>query len=163
MGIAAHSAQGRGIDQAHVTLHERDAAVGPGDEELFVATERSMAVAVGRRLADFLPFGEVLPMTLAVADCVHLLSTVGSRVAARARPHLERLRGTFGETVNLGLLDGTRVAYLVILESPKSMRFAARPGDSPPTAQGLETHHRSWLTLDRRTQEDHEDHTEQRT
>jgi IclR family transcriptional regulator, acetate operon repressor len=54
------------------------------------------------------------------------------QLAARARPHLERLRGTFGETVNLGLLDGTRVAYLVILESQKSIRFAARPGDRDP-------------------------------
>lgn len=47
----------------------------------------------------------------------------------RARPHLERLRERFGETVNLGVLDGHRVVYAEILESPKSMRLAARPGD----------------------------------
>jgi hypothetical protein len=36
--------------------------LGADDEELFVATERSMAVAIGRRVAGFLPFGEVLPI-----------------------------------------------------------------------------------------------------
>jgi hypothetical protein len=36
--------------------------LGSQDEELFVATERSMAVAIGRRLADLLPYGEVLPI-----------------------------------------------------------------------------------------------------
>ncbi|HYZ97144.1 MAG TPA: IclR family transcriptional regulator [Acidimicrobiales bacterium] len=50
-------------------------------------------------------------------------------LAQRARPRLEALRDRFEETVNLGLLDGTRVIYLDIVESPKSMRLAARPGD----------------------------------
>lgn len=50
-------------------------------------------------------------------------------LARRARPHLEALRERFGETINLGLLDGARVIYLDIVESPKSMRLAARPGD----------------------------------
>lgn len=36
--------------------------LGADDEELFVATERSMAVAIGRRVAGFLPFGDVLPI-----------------------------------------------------------------------------------------------------
>jgi hypothetical protein len=36
--------------------------VAADDEELFVATERSMTVAIGRRVADFLPFGDVLPI-----------------------------------------------------------------------------------------------------
>jgi IclR family transcriptional regulator, acetate operon repressor len=40
-----------------------------------------------------------------------------------------RLRDDLGETVNLGVLDGDRVVYLEIIESPKSMRLAARPGD----------------------------------
>ncbi|HYT09984.1 MAG TPA: IclR family transcriptional regulator [Mycobacteriales bacterium] len=47
----------------------------------------------------------------------------------RARPHMERLRDLFEETVNLGLLDGNRVIYLEIVESTKSVRLAARPGD----------------------------------
>lgn len=53
-------------------------------------------------------------------------------LARRARPHLEALRDQFGETVNLGVLDGTRVVYLEIVESRKSMRFVARKGDREP-------------------------------
>jgi DNA-binding IclR family transcriptional regulator len=49
--------------------------------------------------------------------------------AKRALPHLQRLRDHFQETVNLGVLSGHRVTYLEILESPKSMRLAARRGD----------------------------------
>jgi IclR family transcriptional regulator, acetate operon repressor len=50
-------------------------------------------------------------------------------LAQRARPHLERLRDEFEETINLGLLDGNRVIYLDIVESPRSVRLAARRGD----------------------------------
>jgi IclR family transcriptional regulator, acetate operon repressor len=46
-----------------------------------------------------------------------------------ARPLLEALRDRFHETINLGFLEGNRVAYLEVLESPMAMRFAARPGD----------------------------------
>lgn len=47
----------------------------------------------------------------------------------RSRPYLERLRDRFGESINLGVLDGRRVIYVDILESPQAMRLAARPGD----------------------------------
>jgi IclR family acetate operon transcriptional repressor len=47
----------------------------------------------------------------------------------RALPQMEKLRDEFGETVNLGLLDGNRVIYLEIVESMRSVRLAARPGD----------------------------------
>lgn len=50
-------------------------------------------------------------------------------LAHRARPYMEQLRDEFGETINLGLLDGSRVIYLAIVESPKTMRLAARPRD----------------------------------
>lgn len=53
-------------------------------------------------------------------------------MAARARPHLEELRDRFGETINLGVLDGNRVAYLEIVESPRAIRFTARKGDRDP-------------------------------
>jgi IclR family acetate operon transcriptional repressor len=46
-----------------------------------------------------------------------------------ARPYLERLQSEFSETANLGLLDGNRVVYLDIVESPHAMRLAQRPGD----------------------------------
>jgi IclR family transcriptional regulator, acetate operon repressor len=53
-------------------------------------------------------------------------------IADRARPYLARLRDRFGETVNLGVLEGNRVRYLEILESPRAMRLAARKGDRDP-------------------------------
>jgi IclR family acetate operon transcriptional repressor len=53
-------------------------------------------------------------------------------LGARAKPHLQELRDRFEETINLGLLDGYRIAYLEIVESPKAMRLAARKGDRDP-------------------------------
>lgn len=53
-------------------------------------------------------------------------------LAERARPYLHRLRDRFGETINLGLLDGNRVSYVEICESPRGVRLAARPGDRDP-------------------------------
>lgn len=53
-------------------------------------------------------------------------------VARAARPRLDALRDRFQETVNLGVLDGGRVTYLQIVESPQAMRFAAREGDRDP-------------------------------
>ncbi len=53
-------------------------------------------------------------------------------LARRARPHMELLRDKLGETVNLGMLDGDRVAYLEIVESHRTMRLAARRSDRDP-------------------------------
>jgi IclR family transcriptional regulator, acetate operon repressor len=53
-------------------------------------------------------------------------------ITERARPYLRRLRDRFEETINLGLLEGNRVSYLEIVESPRSVRLAARPGDRDP-------------------------------
>ncbi|MGH2751012.1 MAG: IclR family transcriptional regulator [Actinomycetota bacterium] len=53
-------------------------------------------------------------------------------LAARARPIMEELRDRLGETINLGVLDGSRIVYLEILESAKSVRLAARRGDRDP-------------------------------
>jgi hypothetical protein len=36
--------------------------VDAADQELFVATERSATIAIGRRIADFLPYGDVIPI-----------------------------------------------------------------------------------------------------
>lgn len=60
-------------------------------------------------------------------------------LAARVRPYLESARDQFDETINFGILDGNRVAYLEIVESSQSLRLAARPGDRAPlhsTAMG---------------------------
>jgi IclR family acetate operon transcriptional repressor len=50
-------------------------------------------------------------------------------LTARARPVMELFRDRFGETVNLGVLDGDRILYLEIVESHQAMRFASRAGD----------------------------------
>ena len=50
-------------------------------------------------------------------------------LGSRARPYLEKLRDRFQETINLAVLDGTRLSYLQIVESEKAMRLAARTGD----------------------------------
>jgi len=50
----------------------------------------------------------------------------------RARPVLERLRDEFGETVNLGVLDGDSAIYLEIVESRRTVRLAAKRGDRDP-------------------------------
>ena len=49
-----------------------------------------------------------------------------------ARPYLDRLQAEFRETANLGLLDGHRVIYLDIVESPYAMRLVASRGDRDP-------------------------------
>ncbi|HUA03783.1 MAG TPA: IclR family transcriptional regulator [Solirubrobacteraceae bacterium] len=48
---------------------------------------------------------------------------------ATARPLLERLRDKYDETINLGILVGTRVLYADVQESPHAIRLSARPGD----------------------------------
>jgi IclR family transcriptional regulator, acetate operon repressor len=56
-----------------------------------------------------------------------------------ALPRLRRLRDRSEETANLGVLQGNKVAYLQILESPLAIRFAAQPGHTDPihsTAMG---------------------------
>lgn len=52
-----------------------------------------------------------------------------SALADRVRPYLKQLRDEFSETVNLGILDGYRVSYVEIVESPHGVRLAARQGD----------------------------------
>ena len=46
-----------------------------------------------------------------------------------AEPVLTALRDRVGETVNLGVLDGSKVVHTVVAESPHMMRLAARVGE----------------------------------
>jgi IclR family acetate operon transcriptional repressor len=48
------------------------------------------------------------------------------RLAEVSRPVIDRLRDELGETVNVGVLDGTTVLHTVVAESPHMMRLAAR-------------------------------------
>ncbi|WP_308800050.1 IclR family transcriptional regulator [Agromyces silvae] len=60
------------------------------------------------------------------------LALSGDRIETLTRrltPQLVHLRDTLGETINLGMLDGTRIAYLEIVESRASIRNAPRPAE----------------------------------
>lgn len=61
-----------------------------------------------------------------------LMQTPVQSLGVRVRPYLEEIRDRFGETANFGILDGSRVLYVEILESEKTMRLAARAGDRDP-------------------------------
>jgi IclR family acetate operon transcriptional repressor len=50
----------------------------------------------------------------------------------RARGHLDQLREQFSETASLGLLDGNRILYLEVVESPKHLRVAHDRGEHEP-------------------------------
>lgn len=50
----------------------------------------------------------------------------------RTHPWLEKLRDDLGETTNLGVLDGSSVIYVDIVESRKSVRLAASRGSHDP-------------------------------
>lgn len=52
-------------------------------------------------------------------DTLHHLKSI-------ALPHMRRLRDQYGETVNLGILDGYEVVYIAMLESPYSLRMQAK-------------------------------------
>ena len=74
----------------------------------------------------------------------HRLFAVGSRAADRlglrevAQPVMERLATETGETVNLGVLDGTRVVNLHRVESPHLLRVRLEVGGGVPAhATGL--------------------------
>ena len=57
------------------------------------------------------------------------LATVGQLdIRRHARPALERLAGSLGETVHLAVLEGGNVRYLDAVESPRALRVASRTG-----------------------------------
>ena len=49
-------------------------------------------------------------------------------IRRHARPALERLAGTLGETVHLAVLEGGNVRYLDAVESSRALRVASRTG-----------------------------------
>jgi IclR family transcriptional regulator, acetate operon repressor len=56
----------------------------------------------------------------------------GFDVRSLARPHLEALMRSTGETIHLVALSGTSVTFLDGIESPQIVRAASRIGDSLP-------------------------------
>lgn len=58
------------------------------------------------------------------------------RMTRRVRPILARVQEEFDETVSLGMLDGSTVVYLDVLESHQPMRLASRVGAREPLHAG---------------------------
>jgi DNA-binding IclR family transcriptional regulator len=50
----------------------------------------------------------------------------------QARPFLLRLSEEYRETIDLGVLDGTDIVYLEVIESPQRVKLAAAPGQRLP-------------------------------
>jgi IclR family transcriptional regulator, acetate operon repressor len=55
-----------------------------------------------------------------------------ARLGGAALPRMQELCRRYDETINLGTLDGRRIVYLEVVESPKAMRFAATRGSTDP-------------------------------
>jgi DNA-binding IclR family transcriptional regulator len=53
-------------------------------------------------------------------------------VAARLSPVLQSLRDDTGETVILGIQQGSSVLYLLVIEGPQIVRYTARAGEYKP-------------------------------
>src|ERR1700734_1282341 len=54
------------------------------------------------------------------------------RLQSVAKSVMQNLLLRFGETVNLGVLDGGQVAYIEVLQSSSALRIAAVPGERNP-------------------------------
>lgn len=109
----------------HVTLAEVAAQTGlPKSSALrYLATLEERRYA--RRDPDGGDYGVGLAFGAARAE--------GFEVLRRScRPFLEELRDAFDETVNLGVLDGTRVCYLDSIEPSRGVRLTVPPGARDP-------------------------------
>ncbi|MBI3942435.1 MAG: IclR family transcriptional regulator [Chloroflexi bacterium] len=60
----------------------------------------------------------------------HAVNRLGIREISL--PHMRSILNQFEETVNLGVLSGSEIVYLEILDSPRPMRLAARVGQRDP-------------------------------
>jgi DNA-binding IclR family transcriptional regulator len=72
----------------------------------------------------YLPGAKLIGIASALVSGVDLVRS--------ARPSMVQLHERYGETVNLGVLDGSEVQYLEIIESPRGLRMSARIGDRDP-------------------------------
>lgn len=68
-------------------------------------------------------FGQAL-LTIGQTAVLH------AQLRDRARPVLEAMSGDLGETIHLGVRDGTLVRYVDAVESTRAVRVAARTGRS---------------------------------
>ncbi len=90
---------------------------------------RYLATLEARRYAERIPSsGDYRLGSAFLPMQAHQLDTL----VRRAHAYLEELRDRFEETVALGVLEGHQVMYLDLVESPRTVRVAARRGDRYP-------------------------------
>ncbi|QPC42997.1 IclR family transcriptional regulator [Kaustia mangrovi] len=77
-----------------------------------------------RRRGGFYPTRRMYDVSRSILD--------GDPVLGLVRDHMGELRDRTGETVLLAARDGDNVIYLDTLESPKGVRYSARPGETRP-------------------------------
>ena len=70
--------------------------------------------------------------TWAVTEQLAELTGNSAALKRRALPIMERLFERFGETVNLGVLRGIHIRYLLVLETRKALRHIVQPGAADP-------------------------------
>lgn len=137
--VAADDAQSiagtRAIRRTCLVLREVGAAVNTGASLLQLVAATGMPKSSVHRYLEVLVQEGFLERDAQTgtyrlgARIVSLASSETPLLVIRARPYLERLRDRFDETVNLGILSGDNIVYLDIVESPKTVRLAARVGD----------------------------------
>jgi DNA-binding IclR family transcriptional regulator len=68
------------------------------------------------------------------AGILSLIPQSGSlhRLREVALPHMRSLQQLFNETVNLGIVEGTSIVYIEIIESQRRLRMQARVGGRDP-------------------------------
>jgi DNA-binding IclR family transcriptional regulator len=107
---------------------------------LDVARELGVANSTAHRLLAALVargFVRQDPLTRRYAPGDELLevgraSVLHDELVDRARPALEQISATTGETVHLGVREGTAVRYVDAVESTRAVRVAARTGRALP-------------------------------
>lgn len=132
----AHSIAGtRAIRRTCLVLREVGAAVNTGASLHHLVTATGMPKSSVHRYLEVLVQEGFIERDAQSgtyrlgARIVSLASNETPLLVWRARPYLERLRDRFDETVNLGILSGDNIVYLDIVESPRTVRLAARVGD----------------------------------
>jgi IclR family KDG regulon transcriptional repressor len=55
-----------------------------------------------------------------------------NNIHRQALPHMQRLAAEYRENVDLGILDGTHVLYLQVIESQQRVKIASAPGQRLP-------------------------------
>ena len=93
-------------------------------------THRLAATLVERRYLDFIR-GDGYALGPKLLELGHLTSR-GMELPRVAREHLEALAATTGDTVHLGILEGTKALYLDKIQGRRRVEISSRIGERQP-------------------------------